>query len=75
MEKVPEKMSIHPIFREYDISDLARRFGYTELYLVNLKDGQKPITPRFRAYCAAILRRPESELFAPAAEPAAQDAE
>lgn len=55
--------SPHPIFREYRVSDLAELTGYSESYLVNIKDGARA-RPMFRDKISRILRRPQSELFA-----------
>ena len=52
-----------PLFRDHNIPWLAARLPYTENTLVAFKYGTKPMTPRFRATCAKVLRRSETELF------------
>jgi hypothetical protein len=52
-----------PLFEQYSIEDLARLAGYSEVYLVALKNQPERIRPRFRKTIAAILGRTEAELF------------
>lgn len=53
-----------PIWREYEVSDLARRLELSESYVLAMKWGRQPLRPRFRRLCARVLRRSEAELFA-----------
>ena len=52
------------IFRDYSISELAEKLGYSEAYVLGMKLGSNPIREIFRLRAAKALARPESELFA-----------
>lgn len=54
---------MHPIFESYTVDELARRTGYSEYYILQVRDGTKPLTKPFRRLCAAVFQRPEAELF------------
>ena len=56
-------MMLHPIFRDHNVEELAELTGYRAGYLLNMKEGKYPVTPRFRRKMAAALGRPEGELF------------
>ena len=43
---------------------LARRLGYTPVYVRGIKCGQFPVTAQFRRRCAEVLDLPEAVLFA-----------
>ena len=60
----------YPIFQQYDISDLARRTGYAEAYLVNVKIGTNTAGRRFKINCRLALGKSEAELFGEAEETA-----
>ena len=55
--------TIPPIFRDYTIEELAERLGDTEVYLAQMKAGQKPIRPKFINAACGILNRTRAELF------------
>jgi len=59
---------IHPVFREYDESQIARAGGYAVGTVLNVKSGSARLTKSFRLRVSGGLRRPEYELFAPVAE-------
>lgn len=42
---------------------LARRLGYTPVYVRGIKAGQFPVTTEFRRRCANVIDLPESVLF------------
>jgi hypothetical protein len=54
---------MHPIFQRYTISELAKRLGYGEYYLLFIRDGHTPATNRFRRIASLTLDLPESQLF------------
>lgn len=56
-------MTIHPIFRIYTISELHQLTGYSEVYLLDIRDGRQEARPMFRRVCSRILRKSEDELF------------
>lgn len=58
-----ELTSAFPIFEHYDTTELHRKTGYSEAYIVDVKNGRRTANPKFRKMCAAVLRRPEAELF------------
>ena len=62
---MPELKSVLPIFEKFSIGELAERLGYTESYLVMLKDGYRKPPRRFKLTAAGILNRPVAELFGP----------
>ena len=49
----------------YDVSELARLTGLSEGYIVNVKRGTIPASPRFRRWCVLGTGRTEEELFGP----------
>lgn len=53
----------HPLFERWDISAIARRTGYREVYLIQLREGYIPLSKLFRHKVAAIFHKLESELF------------
>ena len=53
----------YPIFKQFDISELARRTGYAEMYLVNVKQGKDSPNRRFKINCCLALGKSEAELF------------
>ena len=55
--------TVLPIFQEYTIEELARRLGDTEIYIAQLKAGQKPIRPKFKIKAAGVLNRTSIDLF------------
>ena len=58
-----------PLFEHYTIETLARRTGYSERYLLDLKEGSSKINPRFCRVVSQRLRRSEEELFGPTPQP------
>lgn len=68
---MPEKPN-HPVFDQYSLDQLHELTGYSPHYLLSIRDGYQPVRPAFRYKLAAILNRPESELFTP--EPAREGA-
>ena len=52
-----------PLFRDHDVSWLAKRVPYAEETLMKIKAGYRPMTPRFRRKCAQALRKTEAQLF------------
>ena len=52
-----------PLFKDYTIDDLHKRTGYSEAYLVDIKQNPKRANPQFRRMVARILNQPESDLF------------
>ncbi len=53
----------HPIFNDHDISHLARISGYSEGYLVNVKNRRAKPGKHLRHHFSLLLNRPEGELF------------
>ena len=53
----------HPMFERWTDQELALLLGYTADYLGRLRRGEHEMGPRFRAYCARILKRSEESLF------------
>ena len=67
----------HPIWALLDAEGrrlewLARQAGYTPEYVSRVKNGRVPLTGPFRARCAEVLGRTDSELF-DLSEPLAPD--
>lgn len=54
-----------PIFREYELDELAELTGYTTRYCLDIREGDKPVGRRFRIVASKVLRRPIEELFGP----------
>ena len=52
-----------PIFDLFDLTELARRTGYSELTLVRIKTGVIAANKRFRRVCATTLGKSAEELF------------
>ena len=52
------------LFQRFTISELAERTGYSEVYLLNLRSGNKPISARFQRWMSRALGEPEAVLFA-----------
>jgi len=52
-----------PLFDLYGLDELARLTGYSEVYLIALKQQPERIRPRFRLTVSRILGRSEAELF------------
>jgi hypothetical protein len=59
----PNTRSECPIFQEYSTSELADKAPYTELTLIGLKHGSKPITAKFIWVYTKALGRHPLELF------------
>ena len=59
-----DSTSTHRVFQQFDVSKLAARTGYSEIYLVEVKTGKRPVTSTFRKKLSAILGEPEAVLFA-----------
>lgn len=51
------------MFADYTIETLAGLTGYSETYLLAVKEGREPLTDRFRRTASIILKRPDAELF------------
>src|SRR5262245_16124995 len=47
----------------YNLVWLAERTGYSHSHVKAIAVGREAASPRFRAACAALLERPEAELF------------
>src|SRR5262245_23961621 len=47
----------------YNLVWLAERTGYSHSHVKAIAVGREAASPRFRAACAALLERPERELF------------
>ena len=56
----------HPIFKRHSISELADLTWYSEVYLLDLRSGSKPINKTFMRRAAKALGKPEDSLFASA---------
>lgn len=52
-----------PLFEQYSVSQLADLLGYSEMYLLYIKDGLQPVNRRFMDIASRILQRPKEELF------------
>ena len=52
-----------PIFEMYTIQELHERLGHSERYLLDIRDGNKSLNPRFRLTAAGILNQTQKELF------------
>lgn len=59
-ESKPRDLSI---FKNHTLSDLSSRSLYSEVYLMYVRQGAKPITPRFRARMVRALHKSEAVLF------------
>ncbi len=55
--------SEHPIFEDYDTTLLARKTLVSEWYVLEMKNGIKPVSKHWRRKASLGLERPESELF------------
>ena len=53
----------HPIFKMHSISELADLTWYSEVYLLDLRSGSKPINKTFRRRAAKALGKSEDHLF------------
>ena len=55
----------HPIFQQYGkrLGELADLLGYSQHTLLALMEGRQPLSAKFRAHAAAVLQKPEIELF------------
>ena len=51
------------MFRDYDTTFLARALHYSETYILDMKEGRRAVTLRFRKYAIAVLGKAEDELF------------
>ena len=60
---MPVAMPQHPLFERYSVETIARRTGYTYMWVLSLKEGKDPISPKFRRKVSIILHKPEEELF------------
>ena len=70
----------YPIFAPpeeggYDVTELHRLTGLSEGYIVNVKRGTCPVSPRFRRWCVLGTGRTEEELFGPTSDPAQEEAD
>ncbi len=56
----------YPLFRRYSVSKIAELTGYSEAYLLQVKQGNagKPVTGKFKRKMAAALGETEETLFA-----------
>ena len=52
-----------PLFQQYTVPELVRRFPYTEVYLYYINVGFRPPTQKFMATACAVLNQSELELF------------
>ncbi len=57
-----------PIFRRYNIEEIARRTGYSERYLLGVKVGSFEANTRFRRLVSQFMNESEAELFGPHVE-------
>ena len=57
---------VAPVFNEFSFNQLHEKTGYSIHYLYDIAVGRAPLRPRFRTFVAAVLQRPEAELFATA---------
>lgn len=51
--------------QERTVAWLARKCGLSVTYVWRMLNGERPLTAEFKAAAAAVLDRPESELFRP----------
>ena len=58
----PATKPVHPLFNDYTIDELHKRTGYSEVYLIEVKNG-RILRPRFIKTVCGILNRSEAELF------------
>ena len=56
-----------PVWNRYTISDLHTRTGYSESYLLRVRDGHLAVTDLFRTKIAAALNEDVAALFDTAA--------
>lgn len=62
------KTEMLPLFKDYTIDDLHERTGYSEAYLVDIKQHPEKARPQFRRMVTKLLNRPLAELFGPEQE-------
>ena len=55
--------SSDPIWSLFTLDELHDKTRYAESYLLCLKEGRKPTSPRCRVCVATVLGQPEGELF------------
>lgn len=53
-----------PLFQKYTLDELERRTPYSAIYLLNIRDGRKRLTPRFREVMTLVLGESDATLFA-----------
>ena len=58
-----------PLFKLFTVEEIHRLTGYSEVYLLDIKQGRARANSRFRRVCSAVLQRPESELLGGDASP------
>ena len=62
MTNVKERPN-YPLFQRYTIDELSRRLGYSDGYLVFIKNGYRMPSKRFKTTVCAVLNQSEVELF------------
>jgi hypothetical protein len=53
----------HSLFERYSTSEIAARTAYSEIYLLELRNGWRPITASFRKRVSLAFGQPETTLF------------
>ena len=52
-----------PLFSLFNIEQIHQMTGYSEAYLLDIKRGRTPPTPKFRRMCCAVLHHTDTALF------------